>query len=747
MSIPAAVITRRRVLLGTGALVVSFSSNSPLFAQQSTEAGQRPGSNPPLPGSLKLNPLLDSWIRISADSNVTIFTGKAELGQGIKTALLQVAAEQLDAPFASLRLITADTSLTVNEGFTAGSHSMQDSGTAILHAASQVRAILIAEAARRFDVMPDQLKTEDGAVIAPDGRQLRYGELVANERLHVEAQPQSPLKNPTSFKIMGKPLPRVDIPAKVTGGQAYVQDFRPPGMVHARVVRPPSYGAKLTSVDTADVEKLPGILKVVRDGNFLAVVAEREFLAIKAMRSLAVAAKWEETSNLPRQADLPAVITALPGQVTEILDRHQESSAPSKKLEATYTRPYQAHGSIGPSCAVAHWEETGLTVWSHTQGVYPARQAIAEMLRLPPDRVRCIHMEGSGCYGHNGADDAAADAALIARAVPGRPVRVQWMREHEHTWEPFGPAMVTKVSAALDDSGSIVDWSYDVWSNTHSMRPGGAGALLAGQSLAQAFPVPAPRAIPQPEGGGDRNAIPLYRIPNARVVHHFLPTMPLRVSALRALGAYMNIFSIESFIDELAQAAAADPVEFRLRHLDDPRAREVIQTACEHFGWSSFRKLPGRGRGCAFARYKNLAAYCAVAAEVEVERETGRTRLLRAVAAIDSGQAVNPDGLVNQVEGAILQSASWTLYESVSFDNTRITSIDWATYPILRFSAVPESIEVHVLDRPGAPFLGSGETGQGPASAAIANAVADAVGKRLRDLPLTRQRVKAAIAV
>jgi nicotinate dehydrogenase subunit B len=747
MSIPAAVISRRRVLLGTGALVLSFSSNAPLVAQQSTEAGQRPGSNPPLPGSLKLNPLLDSWIRISADSNVTIFTGKAELGQGIKTALLQVAAEQLDAPFASLRLITADTSLTVNEGFTAGSHSMQDSGTAILHAAAQVRAILVAEAARRFGVTPDQLKTEDGVVIAPDGKQLRYGELVANERLHVEAQPQSPLQNPTSFKVMGKPLPRVDIPAKVTGGQAYVQDFRPPGMVHARVVRPPSYGAKLTSVDTADVEKLPGILKVVRDGNFLAVVAEREFQAIKAMRSLAAAAKWEETSNLPRQADLPAVITALPGQVTAILDRHQEGSAPSKKLEATFTRPYQAHGSIGPSCAVAHWEEAGLTVWSHTQGVYPARQAIAEMLRLPSDRVRCIHMEGSGCYGHNGADDAAADAALIARAVPGRPVRVQWMREQEHTWEPFGPAMVTKVSAALDDSGSIVDWSYDVWSNTHSMRPGGAGALLAGQSLAQAFPVPAPRPIPQPEGGGDRNAIPLYRIPNARVVHHFLPTMPLRVSALRALGAYMNIFSIESFIDELAQAAAADPVEFRLRHLEDPRAREVIQTACEHFGWSSFRKLPGRGRGCAFARYKNLAAYCAVAAEVEVERESGRTRLLRAVAAIDSGQAVNPDGLVNQVEGAILQSASWTLYESVSFDNARITSIDWATYPILRFSAVPESIEVHVLDRPGAPFLGSGETGQGPASAAIANAVADAVGKRLRDLPLTRQRVKAAIAV
>jgi nicotinate dehydrogenase subunit B len=746
MNTPRAIITRRSVLIGAGALVVSFSSDARLFAQPS-EAGQRSDSKPPLPGSLKNSPLLDSWIQIGADDHITVFTGKAELGQGIKTALLQVAAEQLDAPLASLRLVTADTTLTPNEGFTAGSHSMQDSGTAILHAAAQARAILMTEAARRFGVAPEQLKTEDGTVTAPDGRKLRYGELVASEWLHVEAQPRSPLKNPASFKIMGKSLRRVDIPAKVTGGQAYVQDFRPPGMVHARVVRPPSYGARLISVDTADIEKLPGVMKIVRDGNFLAVVAEREFQAIKAMQSLAAAAKWDETSSLPRQADLPAVITALPGQAITVLDRHQESSVPSKRLEATYTRPYQAHGSIGPSCAVAHWDDASVTIWSHTQGVYPARQAIAEMLRLPSERVRCIHMEGSGCYGHNGADDAAADAALISRAMPGRPVRVQWMREQEHAWEPFGPAMVTKVAAALDGSGSIIDWDFSVWSNTHSMRPGGAGALLAGQNLAQPFPVPAPKPIPQPEGGGDRNAIPLYRIPSARVVHHFLSSMPLRVSALRALGAYMNVFSIECFVDELAHAADADPVEFRLRHLDDPRAREVLQTACERFGWSSFRRLPGRGRGCAFARYKNLAAYCAIAAEVEVERETGRTRLLRAVAAIDSGQAVNPDGLVNQVEGAILQSASWTLYESVSFDNTRITSIDWATYPILRFGAVPDSIEVHVIDRPGEPFLGSGETGQGPAAAAIANALADAIGKRLRDLPLTRQRVKAAIAV
>jgi len=307
--------------------------------------------------------------------------------------------------------------------------------------------------------------------------------------------------------------------------------------------------------------------------------------------------------------------------------------------------------------------------------------------------------------------------------------------------------MVTKVSAALDAAGDIVDWDYGVWSNTHSTRPGGAGALLAGQHMAEPFAPPTPKPMPQPEGGGDRNAIPLYRLPGARVVNHFLPAMPIRVSALRSLGAYMNVFSIESFIDELAQAAGKDPVEFRLKHLDDVRGRDAIMLAHDRFGWASFQKRPGSGRGFAFARYKNLAAYCAIAAEIEVERETGRARLIRAVAAVDSGQAVNPDGVTNQVEGAILQSASWTLYESVGFDDTRITSIDWSTYPILRFNAVPESIAVHIIDRPGQPFLGTGETGQGPAAAAIANAVADATGKRIRDLPLTRQRIKAAIGV
>jgi nicotinate dehydrogenase subunit B len=739
------ILSRRHVLAGTGALVVSFCSPSRLLAQQARDAGREPGPGPQLPGSLKNNPFLDSWIRIDADGTITVFTGKAELGQGIRTALLQVAAEELDVPLSSLVLVTADTARTANEGYTSGSQSMQESGTAIRHAAAQVRALLIAEAGRQLALPADALRAEGAAVIANDGRRLAYGALVAAEMLHVQAQGASALKEPRSFKVMGKPIERVDIPAKVTGGVAYVQDLRLPGMAHARVVRPPSYGAQLRVLDSAAVESMPGVIKVVRDGNFLAVVSEREWEAVKAMRALAAAARWDEKSGLPKQDDIASMLMKLPAQDMTIHDTRASVAAAQKTLEATYTRPYQAHASIGPSCAVAKFEDGGVTVWSHTQGVYPDRQAIAEMLRIPVQQVRCIHVEGSGCYGHNGADDAAADAALIARALPGRPVRLQWTREQEHGWEPYGPAMVTRVTAALDGNGSIVDWDYAVWSNTHSMRPGGAGALIAGQSLAAPFAEPAPKPIPQPQGGGDRNAIALYKLASARVVHHFLPTMPLRVSALRALGAYMNVFSIESFMDELAQASGSDPVEFRLKHLADERARAVVNAAAERFGWSRSQRLPpGRGRGFGFARYKNLAAYCAVGMEVEVGRDTGRTRVIRAVAAVDSGQVVNPDGLVNQIEGGIIQSMSWTLYERVTFDATRITSIDWSTYPILRFNAVPDSLEVHILDRPGQPFLGSGEAAQGPAAAALANAIANATGRRLRDLPLTRERIKAA---
>ena len=553
----------------------------------------------------------------------------------------------------------------------------------------------------------------------------------------------SPLRDPKTRGVIGKSMQRVDIPAKIAGTPIYVQDLRLPGMVHARVVRPPSYGAKLASVESARVEKMLGVLKVVRNGSFLAVVAEREYQAIVAMRELAKAARWQEQPALPPQTGLYEHFQRLPREDFVDLGGASELATGTGTIRATYRRPYQMHASIGPSCAVALLQDGVYTIYSHTQGVYPLRAAIAEMLTAPAERIRIIHMEGSGCYGHNGADDAGADAALIASAFPGRPVRVQWMREDEHAWEPYGSVMVSSVRARLDGA-NVAEWQYEVWSSTHTTRPPPAGHLAPAWSIETPFAPPPPKPLPLPAGGGNRNALPGYTFGNARVVHHFVPSSPLRVSALRALGGYHNVFATESFMDELAAAAKADAVEFRLRHMQDERARAVINACAERFGWSQFKRARGRGRGFAYARYKNLAAYCAVAIEVEVERESGHVRPLRAVAAIDSGEAVNPDGIRNQTEGGIIQSISWTLYEAVTFDRTRVTSRDWSTYPILRFSNVPESIEVHIITRPGAPFLGTGEAAQGPAAAALANAVADAIGVRIRDLPLTRASVKAA---
>jgi len=733
-------LSRREFLAASGALIIGFS-----LASSSLRAQNSPG--PKLPGSLDRNPMLDSWIRIDADGSISVFTGKAELGQGVKTALIQIAAEQLYVPPQRIRLITADTRQTPDEGYTAGSNSMKDSGTAIMNAAAQVREILIARASERLGVAADRLKAQDGAVVTDDGRRLGFGELVGDSLTRVRADGQSKLKDPVTYSVVGKAMPRVDIPAKVTGGAAYVQDLRLPGMVHARVVRPPSYVARLRELQTAAVEKMPGVLKVVRDGSFVAVVAAHEFEAIQAMRALAAAARWDERATLPDQADLYSYLQRLPADNIIDLDRQASPSPGVRSLEASYRRPYQMHGAIGPSCAVGLFKDGALTVWTHSQGVYPLRQSIAEMLHLPDDRVQCIHVEGSGCYGHNAADDAGADAALIARAFPDRPVRVQWMREQEHLWEPYGPAMLTTAKAALDSAGNIVAWDYEVTSNTHSMRPGGAGNLLPAWHLASPFAPAAPKPIPLPEGGGDRNAIPYYRLPSARVVHRFVPAMPVRVSALRALGAYMNVFSIESFIDELAQAAGADPVDFRLRHLDDPRARDVVSLVASRFGWSSYTRAPGRGRGFAFARYKNLGAYIALALEIDVNRERGSVRVMRAVAAVDSGQAVNPDGIRNQIEGGIIQSSSWTLHEAVEFDRIAIRSADWSRYPMLRFPEIPESIDVHVIDRPGQPFLGTGEAAQGPTAAAIGNAIAYATGARIRELPFDRTRIKGAIGL
>ncbi|MDM7956995.1 molybdopterin cofactor-binding domain-containing protein [Blastomonas sp.] len=741
----------RRDVLGGGGLVVLFALAGTGIAQEGGTSGGGEGTGAPpevapgLPGSLAEFPHLDAWIRIAPDGAATVFTGKAELGQGIGTALLQIAADELDLPLERVKLITADTGRTPDEGITSGSQSLQNSGTAIANAAANVRYLLAERAARLFGVAVDTLSTVNGFVRARDGRQASYGELAASLSLHVEARPDVRRKRVAARDHIGRDRPRRDIPPKLTGAAAYVHDMTMPGMLHARVIRGPAEGTRLTAPDFDAIARLPGIERVVRVGDFAAMLGPREWPLVQAMLAVGRMPWTRSEAPLP-QGDLRDMIRALSTEPDVILMRDTVTLPSVRRVTARYDRPYLMHGAIGPSCAVALWQDGELTVWTHSQGVYPLRNALAELLDLPPERIRCIHREGAGCYGHNGADDVATDAALAARAVPGRPVKLMWTREQEHGWEPLGPAMVTELSAGVDANGRIAEWTHAVWSNTHSTRPSQAGDLLAGLEVGRGFAPSPPRAIPQPNGGGDRNAIPLYTLPRATITSMFVPQMPVRVSALRGLGAHMNVFAIESMIDELAAVAKSDPVEFRLRHLEDPRAIEVIRTLADRFGWARPKRERWRGQGFGFARYKNSGAYCAVAIEVRIEPETGATTVLRADAAVDAGETVSPDGLRNQIEGGIVQSISWTAHEEVRFDAARRTAFDWSSYPILRFDAVPLQMAVHVVDRPGQPFLGAGEASQGPAAAAFANAIARATGQRLRSMPLTAERVRLALA-
>ncbi|MFL5108465.1 MAG: molybdopterin cofactor-binding domain-containing protein [Xanthobacteraceae bacterium] len=734
-----AFLTRRDFTAGFGAIVVAFSLD------RRAATAQEPAR---LPGSLQTNRRLDAWLRINADGTATVFTGKVELGQGILTALRQIAAEELDLPLERIAMISGDTGRTPNEGQTAGSQSVENSGTALRMAGAEARAMLLDLAAKRFGVAADTLSVADGTISAADGRKVTYGELAGEVDLKREATAKAVPKPAARHRIVGQSIPRFDIPAKVTGGAAFVQDVRLPGMLHGRVVRPPRYGAALESVDEAAAKALPGVIAVVRDGSFLGVVAEREEQAVKAREALAKSAKWKAGPELPDPARIHAHLKSLPAKDDVIGVKQAPVPEGARRFAATYTKPYIAHASLGPSASLAEFRDGKLTVWTHSQGVFPLRAELVSALKLQPADVRCIHVEGSGCYGHNGADDVALDAALLARGVPGRPVRLQWMRDDEFAWEPYGAAMVMEAKAALDGNGRIVDWEYELWSNTHSMRPQSTkGAnVLAAWYLDEPQRSGPPQGIPQPAGGGDRNSTPLYEFPNQRVLHHFITDMPIRVSALRTLGAYANVFAIESFMDELAAAAGTDPVAFRLAHMKDARARAVIEAVAKKSGWKEGEKGNGtRGRGIGFAKYKNLACYVAVVAEVEIDRATGIVRVPRTYAATDAGLVINPDGLVAQIEGGIVQSASWTLKEQVRFDPSGITSRDWASYPILTMREAPK-VEVEVINRPNERPLGAGEGSQGPAVAAIANAFAAATGKRIRDLPMSPDRVKAALA-
>ena len=712
--------------------------------------------------SLDTHPQLDDWIEFNEDRTVTVYSGKVELGQGIRTALAQIAADELDIALERIRLESVDTARSPDEGSTAGSRSLETSGVAIRIAAAEARQHLLSLAFEQLDSMTpaDELKVADGVVTDPQtGRSANYWDLMAGGRFNRLISGAAKLKDPAEHSLVGSSARRLDLLGKVTGGVSYVHDMDLPDMLYARVLRPPSYHARLVSFDRDSIVQLPGLVDVIRDGQFIALVAEREEQAVAALVAARGAAQWAYDDDLPAADAMYSDLREKPTQANLVVagkvvdDPIPPIDAPVDarlSLQATYRRPFQMHASLGPSAAVALWQNDELTVWSHTQAAFTLRAALAQVLALEIGRVRVIHIEGAGCYGHNGADDVALDAALVARGLPDKPISLKWTRWDEHAWEPYGTAMLMQLGASLSKGGDIIEWNHDVWSYAHSTRAAAdreTSGLLAAWHLEQPF---APQ-VPQPMGGyhsgAHRNADPIYALPRKRVVRHAAAESPLRVSALRSLGAYANIFAIESFMEELALAAGSDPLEFRLRHLKDERARAVLNAAADKVGWQGrqARKGEGEGWGLALAQYKNLQCYCAIIVNLAVDGSSGQIAFKRVVIAADAGQVVNPDGLSNQLEGGFTQAASWTLFEEVTYNERGITSVDWETYPIMTFESAP-SIETLILNRPQLPMLGAGEAAQIPTPAAIANAIYDAVGLRLRDIPFTPEKIVAGLS-
>ncbi|MGH6679528.1 MAG: xanthine dehydrogenase family protein molybdopterin-binding subunit, partial [Bradyrhizobium sp.] len=535
-----------------------------------------------------------------------------------------------------------------------------------------------------------------------------------------------------------------DIPDKVFGRRSFIHDVVVPGMLHGRLLRSDKYGAKLTALDERGARDVPGLVAIVQDGSFAGVVCETEHAADAALAALRRGATWMAGDALPDENNLAAFLKAQPVESTIVATKKAASiGRVARTIRRQYFRPYIAHASIAPSCAIAQWNNGRIHVWTHSQGVYLLRADLALVLKLPVEAITVEHMEGAGCYGHNAADDVALDAVLLAKMADGRPVRVQWSRADELTHGPFGAAMAIEIEADLDTQGEIVNWRHAVWSNGHAARPGRAPlpALLAATELANPYPRMISSNPPQANGGGaDRNSIPLYVFPQWTIESHRLLTMPIRTSALRTLGAQGNVFAIESVLNEVAFERGEDPVAFRLRHLSDERAKEVIEAAARRAKWRP-KKRAGIGHGVGFARYKNAGAYCAAIAEVEGEEEM---RVRKLWIAVDVGEAINPDGVANQIEGGAIQATSWVLKERVRFDSECITSNSWTDYPVLRFSEVPK-VEVEVIQRPEIDPVGAGEAAHGPVTAAIANAVFDCLGIRVRNLPMTRDNLIAAM--
>jgi len=735
-------VSRRDFLRTGGAVVVSFACGAVL---PKWTCAQGSGAAADLGKSLDPNEV-DSFLAIHADGSVILYTSRVDVGTGLRIAMSQMAAEELGVPIARVTVVEGDTALTPNHGGTGGSTGIPVGATRVRQAAATARQALLRLGAEQLKRPATELTIRDGIVQhATGGSGVGIATLIGGKRLDLKIDAKAPLQHASLYKVVGKPILRPDLPGKTTGQNVFMQDLVVPGMLHGRVIRPPAIGAKLISVDESSVRNIPDV-RVIRMENFLGIVSSDEWAAVRAARELKVT--WSEWQGLPGSDELERHVRESAVDHDEILVNKGDAAAAlpaaAKQLSAMYSWPFQSHASLGPSCAVADVRDDGATIWTSTQGTYGLRGNLAKIFAMPPEKLRVIFMDGSGSYGGNGNDDAAADAFLLSRNVE-RPVRVQWMRQDEHGWDPKGPPQYLALRGGLDAQGRIVSWETQMWLPKNS--PG--NRALLGVDAA---------GISQEHGQGaglmTMNGDPPYASPNTRVVVHYLADAALRISNLRAPGKIANIFAVESFTDEMAVAAGADAVEFRLRALTDPRAIEVIKRAADMIGWQARpspnpRAAQGNlllGRGVAYMRYKQAENYVALAMAVAVDRASGRVEVRRITCAHDCGLVVNPDGLRNQVEGCILQTLSRALHEEVKFDHSRVTSVDWSSYPILRFPEVPQ-VDVALINRPELPPVGAGEAATAPVAAVLANAIFDATGVRLRTVPFTPARVESAFAM
>src|SRR5262245_36496877 len=753
-------LSRRDFLKTSGALIVTFS-----LAPESALAQRLDGAS---------SNQLDGWLAINADGTVTAYTGKCELGHGLYTAQTQLVAEELSVPFDRVKLIQCDTALTPDQGTTSGaqSHPTNFNQGALALAGATAREALFEMASKRFDVAPDQLSRKDGvtSVTGDTAKKVNYAELVGGKKFNLTLNTRAKRKSPSDWTVLGTPVPRIEIPAMATGQFEYVHNVRVPGMLHGQVVRPPAYGSTLVSVDENSVKGLAGIVKVVVKKDFIGIVAEKPWQAMQAANKLKVT--WSTPTGLPKQMEIHDYLrNKKPARDTYVVnskDVDEKLGQAAKVIKATYHYPYQMHGSFGTSCAVADVEQAKATIYSPTQAVYPLRSSVAMLLGMQQENVHIIFRMGSGCYGINGADTVSYDAALLSQAV-GKPVRVQLTRKDEMAWENYGLAYVIDQRVGVDKNGTIIAWDHESWAPTLGGRPGGNApgnvitGLLAGfQPAAFAARTPAPDPA---NFGNNNNAVPSYvagmvngrgggtgNIRSERVLTHDVQS-PFFTGPLRSPARLQNTFAHESFIDEVAFEVKADPVEYRLRHLSDSRLSDVVKAAAKAANWeprltrgAARRTGTVSGRGISCVLYEGDNGYCAVVAEVDVNQENGRILVKRLVIANDVGPISNPDGLKNQLEGGALHGLSRTLYEEVTWDDQKVTSIDWRTYKPLPVGADIPKIETVLINRPDAHATGAGETAVTVVAAAIGNAVFDATGARLRQIPFTSERVKAELA-